>query len=78
MTNSQNTDLSNADSNGHFQERIRFRVEVSPDIHQTLRETALQQGKYIKVIVEEILQAHFEQQSGDGGAEEPNEEAPKR
>jgi len=79
MTNPQNPDPtsadSSADSNGYHQDRTRFRVEVSPDTHQTLRETASREGKYMKVLLEEILQAYFGQQGGNYASGEQDEPA---
>jgi predicted DsbA family dithiol-disulfide isomerase len=76
MTNPQDMNLNSANSNGYLQERTRFRVEVSPDTHHTLRETASREGKHMKVLAEEIFQAYFEQQSGDCASAEPDKEAP--
>lgn len=63
MTHPQDNDLNGADSNDQLQDRTRFRVEVSAKSHQSLREAALEDGKHMKVLAEEILQNYFEQRS---------------
>jgi len=42
-------------------DRPRYRVEISPQCHEALRDAASRQGKHMKVLAEEILQAHLEE-----------------
>jgi len=61
MTNPQDTNLKPANATGHPQERARFRVELSAQAHQALREAASEDGKHMRVLAEEIFEAYFEQ-----------------
>jgi predicted DsbA family dithiol-disulfide isomerase len=49
-----------ADECNANQERPRFRVEVSLESHQALREEANRRGKHMKDLAEEIFQSYFE------------------
>ena len=43
-------------------DRPRYRVELSSQCHEALRHAANSQGKHMKVLAEEILQAHLVEQ----------------
>lgn len=60
MTNPKDVNLKSAYSFNCSQDRPRFRVEVSPEFHKILRERALQQGKHLKDLADEIFQAYFQ------------------
>lgn len=45
-----------------LKDRPRYRVELSPECHEALRYAANSQGKHMKVLAEEILQAHLVEQ----------------
>ncbi|MGA0199556.1 MAG: hypothetical protein ACO3NK_10635 [Prochlorotrichaceae cyanobacterium] len=68
---SKDPNAQSVDSMKKAQNRARFRVELSPEAYQSVRQESLRTGKHMKVITSEIVQTHFGNNSTSNEPPEP-------